>query len=411
MTLPILLTRFVGREAELAEAATLLAEVRLLTLTGSGGAGKTRLALELASAAASDFPHGVWFADLSPLSSGEFVWDRVALTLGVKEPGPGRSWADSVGGQLESRQALLILDNCEHLVEAAAEVAASVLASAPGVKVVATSREPLGVAGEVTWAVPSMIEADAVELFTDRARQALPQFRLHDEDRKAVLDICRRLDGLPLAIEFAAARSRALDPVHIAAGLKDRFAVLPSGPRTAPRRQATLAASFDWSYDLLTDAERALLRQLSVFAGGFDVEAALAVCPAASLELLAALTDRSLVIAESRTGHAEARYRLLETVRQFAAEHLDEAREVEPLRTRHRDYYLELAETSEPQVTGPDAERWLTRLRREEDNMRAALGWSRDRGETVALVRMVVALTASWQMRLAYPEAELWLSA
>ncbi len=410
-SLPVPLTRFVGREAELTEAAALLVKNRLLTFTGPGGGGKTRLALRLASDVAEEFPDRVWFADLSPLSSGEFVWDRVALTLGLKEPGRGRTWADAIGGHLESRQALLILDNCEQVVETAAEVAAGVLASAPRIKVVATSREPLGVVGEVTWAVPSMIEVDAVELFTDRARQALPQFTLHDDDRKAVLDICRRLDGLPLAIELAAARTRALDPVHIAAGLKDRFAVLPSGPRTAPRRQATLAASFDWSHDLLTAPERTLLRQLSVFAGGFDIEAALAVCPAASLELLAALTDRSLVIAESRAGHAEARYRLLETVRQFAAEHLDEAEEVELTRNRHRDYYLEMAETSEPQVTGPNAERWLARLRREEDNMRAALGWSRDRGETVALVRMVVALTASWQMRLAYPEAELWLSA
>jgi len=410
-SLPVPLTRFVGREAELAQVRGLLAGRRLLTLTGPGGTGKTRLALQLVAVAAADFPDGVSFADLSPLSGGEFVWDRVALTLGLKEPGRGRTWAEAFGHYLGARQTLLVLDNCEHVVEAAAEVAASVLASASGVKVVATSREPLGVAGEVTWAVPSMAEADAVELFTDRARQALPQFRLHDDDRKAVLDICRRLDGLPLAIEFAAARARALDPVHIAAGLKDRFAVLPRGPRTAPRRQATLAASFDWSYDLLTDPERALLRQLSVFAGGFDVEAALAVCPAASLELLAALTDRSLVIAESRAGHAEARYRLLETVRQFAAEHLDEAEEVELTRNRHRDYYLEMAETSELQVSGPNAERWLARLRREEDNMRAALAWSRDRGETVELVRMVVALTASWQMRLAYPEAELWLIA
>src|SRR5207245_11560015 len=164
--------------------------------------------------------------------------------------------------RLEARQAHLIVDKCEQGVETAAEVAAGLLASAPRIKVVATSREPLGVAGEVTWAVPSMIEVDAVELFTDRARQALPQFTLHDDDTKAVLDICRRLDGLPLAIELAAARTRALDPVDIAAGLKDRFAVLPSGPRTAPRRQATLAASFDWSHDLLTAPERALLRQL-----------------------------------------------------------------------------------------------------------------------------------------------------
>ena len=280
--LPVPLTRFIGRDAELTEAAALLAENRLLTLTGPGGAGKTRLALRLASNVAEEFPDGVWFADLSPLSSSEFVWDRVALTLGVKEPEPGRTWGDAVGRHLATRLALIVLDNCEHVVETAAEVVAGVLASAPRIKIVATSREPLGVAGEVTWAVPSMIEGDAVELFTDRARQALPQFRLHDDDRKAVLDICRRLDGLPLAIELAAARTRALAPARIAAGLKDRFALLSTGPRGGPRRQATLEASFDWSYDLLAEPERALLRQLSVFSGGFDAEAALAVCPVAS---------------------------------------------------------------------------------------------------------------------------------
>jgi predicted ATPase/DNA-binding CsgD family transcriptional regulator len=409
VNLPVPLTRFVGRQAELAEASALLAGNRLLTLTGPGGAGKTRLALRLATVVAEDFPEGAWFIDFSSLSGGEFVWDRVAITLGVKEPGPGRPWAEAIGHHLGSRRALLVLDNCEHVVESAAEVAAGLLAPAPNAKVVATSREPLGVGGEVTWAVPPLSEADAVELFTDRARQAWPQFRLRDDDRKAVLDICQRLDGLPLAIELAAARTRAFDPVYIAAGLRDRFAVLPSGPRTAPRRQATLAASFDWSYELLSDPERALLRQLSVFAGGFDVEAALAVCPAASLELLAAVTDRSLIIVDGRGSRPESRYKMLETVRQFAAEHLDEAEEVELMRTRHRDYYLGLAETAEPQMFGSEHDRWRATLRAELDNFRAALAWSRDRGDAEALCKMVVGLTPSWLMRLAYAEAEVWV--
>ena len=407
--LPISLTRFIGREAELAEAAALLADNRLLTLTGPGGAGKTRLAMQLADRLADGNPDGVWFVDFSPLSGGEFVWDRVAVTVGVREPGPGRTWAEAVGRYLASRQALVLLDNCEHVVESASEVAASLLESARNVKILATSREPLGVGGEVTWAVPSLAEADAVDLFTDRARHALPRFKLHDDDRPAVLAICRRLDGLPLAIELAAARTRALDPAHIAAGLKDRFAVLASGPRTAPRRQASLEASFDWSYELLSDPERTLLRQLSVFAGGFDVEAALAVCPAATLELLAALTDRSLVIAENRGGQAEARYRMLEMVRQFAAEHLDEAEEVELLRTRHRDYYLGLAEAAEPRALSHGDERWRAQLRRDQDNLRAALAWSRDRDEPVALGRLVVALATPWLLHAAYTEAETWL--
>jgi predicted ATPase/DNA-binding CsgD family transcriptional regulator len=408
-SLPVPLTRFVGRKAELAQARNLLAANRLLTLTGPGGAGKTRLALQLAAVAATDFPSGVWFADLSPLSSGEFVWDRVALALGVKEPGQGRPLADAVGHYLAPRRSLLVIDNCEHVVEAAAEVAASVLEAAPDARIVATSREPLGVAGEVTWGVPPLVEADAVELFTDRARQALPLFT-GDRDRAAVLDICRRLDGLPLAIELAAARTRALSPTRIAAGLRDRLTVLSNGPRTAPRRQSTLEASFDWSYDLLTEPERALLRQLSVFAGGFDVEAALAVCPAASLELVAALADRSLIIVESRD-RGEARYRLLETVRQFAAEYLDEADEVEAMRNRHRDYYTELAERAEPGLTTPDDARWQELLLSEQENLRAAMAWSRDRGEPGAVARLVAPLGMLWTLTNRFVEMRRWMEA
>ncbi len=410
-TLPAPLTRFVGRGTELERASTLLAGDRLLTLTGPGGAGKTRLALRLAAAVAEQHPDGVWFVDFSPLSGIQFVWDQVATTLGVKEPGSGGTLAEAVGRFLATRRALVVLDNCEHVVVAAAKVAAALLSAAPELKIIATSREPLGVDGEVTWAVPPLSEADAVELFSDRARQAWPQFRLDDANAKDVVYICRRLDGLPLAIELAAARTRALDPAQIAAGLRDRFALLPAGPRTAPQRQSTLTASFDWSYDLLSEAERALLRQLSVFAGGFDAEAALAVCPAASLELLAALTDRSLLIVEGRGGQAEPRYRMLETVRQFAGEHLDEAEEVELMRTRHREHYLELAETAAPQLFGPEQERWYARLRVEQDNLRAALAWSRDRGEAEALARMVVALMQFWAGRGRFIEAQMWTDA
>src|SRR5260370_15750397 len=204
------------------------------------------------------------------------------MSLGVKDPGRGRTWAETVGGFLAPSHALLVLDNCEHLVESAAAVTNALLATAPGLKVVATSREPLGVGGELTWAVPVLSEVDGVELFTDRARHVRPDFSLRAEDADAVRSICRRLDGLPLAIELAAARTRALAPARIAAQLKDHFRLLPSGPRTAPARQATLRASFDWSYGLLTEVEQKLLRELSVFAGGFDLEAAPAVCPTAS---------------------------------------------------------------------------------------------------------------------------------
>jgi predicted ATPase/DNA-binding CsgD family transcriptional regulator len=407
--LPAPLTRFVGREAELTEAAALLGEARLLTLTGPGGAGKTRLAVRLAALVADEFPDGVWFVDFSPLPGGEFVWDEVANTLGVSPPGPGTTIAETVGRHLATHRVLVVLDNCEHVVESAAEVTAKLLAAAPALKIVATSREPLAVGGEVTWSVPPLSEADGIDLFIDRAKQVRPRFRVRDEDAEDVRSICRRLDGLPLAIELAAARIRALDPAYIAAGLKDRLTLLPSGPRSAPRRQSTLAASFDWSHELLPDAERALLRQLSVFAGGFDVEAAIAVCPAATLELLAALTDRSLIMLEPGGDEAGPRYRMLETVREFAAEHLDEADEVELIRTRHRDHYLGLAETAEPELVGPDEDRWRARLRTEHDNLRAAMAWSRDHGDAEALARMVVALgwflaTPRWMSEL-----RIWL--
>jgi predicted ATPase/DNA-binding CsgD family transcriptional regulator len=407
--LPAPLTRFVGREAELAEAAALLGEARLLTLTGPGGAGKTRLAVRLAASVTEHFPDGVWFVDFSPLPGGEFVWDEVANTLGVNASGPGTTVAETVGRHLAAHRALVVLDNCEHVVASAAEVTAKLLAEAPALKIIATSREPLAVGGEVTWTVPPLSEADGIDLFIDRAKHVRPRFRFRDVEAEDVRSICRRLDGLPLAIELAAARVRALDPAYIAAGLKDHLALLPRGPRSAPRRQSTLAASFDWSHELLPDAERALLRQLSVFAGGFDVEAALAVCPAATLELLAALTDRSLIILEPSSDQAGPRYRMLETVREFAAEHLGEADEVELIRSRHRDHYLRLAETAEPELMGAGEDRWRAHLRTEHDNLRAAMAWSRDHGDAEALARMVVALgwflgTPRW-----FTELRMWL--
>ena len=408
--LPAPLSRFVGREAELARADALLAQGRLLTLIGPGGAGKTRLAVQLASVVADQFRDGVWFVDFSPLADGMFVWDQVAMSLGVKDPGRGKTWAETVAGFLAPRQLLLVLDNCEHLVESAAEVTNALLAAAPGLKVVATSREPLGVGGELTWAVPVLSEVDGVELFTDRAQHVRPDFSLRAEDAEAVRSICRRLDGLPLAIELAAARTRALAPARIAAQLKDHFGVLPSGPRTAPGRQATLRASFDWSHGLLTEAEQTLLRELSVFAGGFDLEAALAVCPAASLELLAALADRSLIVVEVRSDLAEPLYRMLETIREFAAGRLAEAGEVELIRTRHRDHYLGLAEAAEPLLYGPEHDRRQVRLTREMDNMRAALTWSRDQRDAESLARMITALIL-WTRPGQIRELHMWLEA
>jgi len=409
--LPAPLTRFVGRESELADAAAVLGEARLLTLTGPGGAGKTRLAMRLAFGVAEEFPDGVWFVDLSPLSEGGFVWDQVAMTLGVTEGGSGTPLREAVCRHLARRRALVVLDNCEHVVESAAEVTAELLAAAPELKVVATSREPLAVGGEVTWAVPPLCDADGLELFSDRARQARPRFNLQDEDADAVRTICRRLDGLPLAIELAAARTRAFAPADIAAGLRDRLEMLATGPRTAPARQATLQASFDWSYDLLSAAERNLLRQCSVFAGGFDLEAALAVCPAAGLEVLAALVDRSLLLVQDDQGQDGPRYRVLEPIRQFAARRLAGAGETEEIRIRHRDHYLRLAETAEPLLSGPEEDRWRARLRAEQDNLRVAMAWSRDQGQAEALVRMVSALILFWAAPGRLTELGMWVDA
>ena len=408
MTLPIPLTRFVGREAELAEAATLLGAIRLLTLTGPGGAGKTRLAIQLAADLGELFTDGVWFVDLSSLTGAEFVWDEVMSTLGVATTG---SRGEAAGRYLAPRRGLLLLDNCEHVVASAAEVAAELLALAPALKVIATSREPLGVGGEVTWAVPPLSDADGVDLFSDRARQARPHFSLRETDAEAVSSICRRLDGIPLAIELAAARARAFSPAIIAAGLQGRLELLPAGPRTAPARHATLQASFDWSHDLLSEPERTLLRQCSVFAGGFDLEAAMTVCRPADLDVLGALVDRSLLIVEDDPAVGTSRYRMLEPIRQFAALRLVEAGEVEAIRSRHRDHYLQIAETAAPSLTGPEEDLWRARLTGQMDNLRAALGWSRDHGDAESLARMVIALMWFWTWPGRVREFITWLDA
>lgn len=411
MTLPIPLTRFVGRKAELGEAATLLGAIRLLTLTGPGGAGKTRLALQLAKDVERNFPDGVWFVDLSSLSGPEFVWDQVASALGITETGPGTVVPDAVSAQVGRGSSLVVLDNCEQVVESAAEVAARLLAAAAGLKLIATSREPLGVSGEVTWAVPPLSDGDGLELFTDRARHAKPNFSLRESESEAVHSICRRLDGLPLAIELAAARSRAFTPADIASGLRGRLDMLPAGPRTAPARQATLQASFDWSYELLSDTERALLRQCSVFAGGFDLEAAMAVCPAAGLEVLASLVDRSLLMVQDDRDQGGSRYRMLEPIRQFAAKRLDEAGELELLRARHRDHYLHFVESLEPFLITPEEYRWRARLSPERDNIRAALAWNRDHGDPETFARMVAALLPFWAIPGRMAEFGMWVDA
>jgi predicted ATPase/DNA-binding CsgD family transcriptional regulator len=379
--LPIQLTSFVGRSDELAAVERLIRAERLVTLTGAGGAGKTRLAAQAAAELADHWPDGVWWVDLGSATDSALVAELTASTIGVMvEPVGGPRRALSL--QLRDRRVLVCLDNCEHLLEASAELVDTMLRTCPEVSVLATSREPLGVAGEMVWRVPSLQEEEAVALFVDRASRVRPWFTLDPTNEEAVRTLCRRLDGIPLALELAAAWLRTLTPAQIAAGLDDRFALLVRGPRSAARRQQTLAASMDWSHDLLDETDRVVFRRLGTFKGGFALDAARAVCsggPAGSvsgaevLTALGRLVDKSLVVVDEHDG--EARYRLLETIRQYAVDRLDAAGERDPTRDRHLDFFLALGEATEPALEGPDQDASLDRVEAEHDNFRAALDW------------------------------------
>ena len=320
--LPVQLTSFVGRDAELTQLRELLGEHRLVTLTGAGGVGKTRLAIQIAAQIAGRFADGVWYVDLAPLTAPELVPIAVARALELPDQ-PGRSTLDTLTRFVASRHMLIVLDNCEHLLDASAALIIDLLAASSSLTLLATSREPIGVAGEVSWRVPSLsLTHEAIELFTDRARHARPDFAVSDDNAAVVTEICRRLDGVPLAIELAAARVRALSLAEILDSLHDRFRLLTGGARTAVRRQQTLRASVDWSHALLTHSEQVLFRRLAAFLGGFDLEAAQFVCGSADvqryqvLDQLTLLVDKSLVVADDSGGRT--RYRLLETVRQYA---------------------------------------------------------------------------------------------
>ncbi len=334
--LPIELTNFIGRQSEIKSVREVLTANRLVTLTGAGGAGKTRLAVHVAADLAGEFGDGVCYVDLAPITHPDVVPVTAARALGLPDQ-PGRSTVDTLLRHLRDREMLLLLDNCEHLLEPSAALVVAMLGGAPRMSVLATSREPLGVTGEAMWQVPSLsLAGDAIELFADRARLAKTDFCVTDDNAAAVAEICRRLDGMPLAIELAAARVRALSLTEIVDSLHDRFRLLTGGSRTAVRRQQTLRASVDWSHALLTDTERILFRRLAVFLGGFDLDAAQAVTGADGVERyqvldqLSLLVDKSLVVAENTSG--TTRYRLLETVRQYALEKLGESGEADDVR-------------------------------------------------------------------------------
>lgn len=421
--LPVQATSFVGRQAELAQLAELVRASRLVTITGVGGSGKTRLALHVAADMATQFRDGVWLVELGGVTDPERVDGAVLSALGLTQD-RGVAVRETALSHLETWTALLILDNCEHLLDAAADLVAAILAAAPGVKIVATSRELLGVAGENVYGLRSMslpatgaasaTEAlasfDAVRLFTERAAAVLPGFTLNADNARAVAEICRRLDGMPLALELAAPRLRTFGPNKLAALLDQRFRLLTGGSRTALPRQQTLDATIEWSYRLLDDAERAFFRALSAFQGGFSYEAAVAVCADGEvdetdvIELLPALVDKSLVVAESEGG--EVRYRLLETLRQFAIERLDASGQGQATRRRHADYFRGLALEAARQAVGPNERTWHLRVGSEVDNLRQAMTWLIEADQPSAAIELAIAFArfSGWSEALSWME-------
>ncbi|MFE9770378.1 BTAD domain-containing putative transcriptional regulator [Streptomyces sp. NPDC005931] len=417
------LTSFVGREADIETIRQDLAAARLVTLLGPGGSGKTRLSQEAAETVRPLAPDGVWLAELAPLDDPDAVPEAVLTAVGARETvlhGVGAETmravtdrpADPVDRLAEHcgrRRMLLILDNCEHVVEAAARLAETLLERCPGLTVLATSREPLGVPGELLRPVEPLPEPVALRLLADRGAAARPGFRVDaDEDTAAACaEICRRLDGLPLAIELAAARLRMLTPRRIADRLDDRFRLLTSGSRTVLPRQQTLRAVVDWSWDLLDEDERDVLRRLSVFAGGCDLAAAEAVCGPAAFDALGSLVDKSLVVA-APSGDGEMRYRLLETVAEYAGERLDEAGGRADAEHAHLTYYRELARTTDPLLRGPDQLAAIERLEREYENLRTALRHALARRDEQEALCLTLSLAWYWQMRDLRIEARTW---
>ena len=430
-TLPIPLTSFVGRERETLEIKRSLSMTRLLTLTGPGGAGKTRLAMQLATDLVGTYSQGVWLVELAPLSDPTLVVRTVAAALGIRER-PGSSLTHTLCESLGSGRALIVLDNCEHLIGAAAQLTRDLLISCPKLKVLATSREPLGVVGEAVWPVPSLslpdpewdssvaglMRCEAACLFMDRARSRLPAFELTSQNAPSVATICRELEGLPLAIELSTARMGALAVEQVAERLEDSLKLLTGGDRTAAPRHQTLRATLDWSYALLSGPERKLFESLSVFAGGWTLEAAEAVGTGGELEvgelvdLLPRLANKSMVVVEAKLDPSgELRYTMLEPVRQYGWGRLEASGEAGVVRRRHADWYFELAKGAEPWLRGAWLGAWRGRLELEYGNLRAALEWAFENGESDLGLWFGGALAEFWYMSGNLSEARRWLEA
>ena len=455
--LPRPLTDFIGREKEIQQVEQLVSSARLVTITGPGGVGKTRLAIQVAEALVSQFRDGVWWVELAALfetfvsRNGELAHkqDAPILEVGIAElvqtdPVPqavakalripdssSLSVLEGIVEHLQEKQLLLILDNCEHLIESCAALVERVLGDCPEVTILATSREALGVPGEKAWLLPSLslpaqglslgirdiIQSEAVSLFIERAADVIPGFQPSDLEAPTIAQICLRLDGIPLAIELAAARVNLLTAQEIAARLDSRFSLLTGGRRTALPRHQTLQAAIEWSQDLLSEAERILFRRLSVFAGSFTLEAAEAICANHEirsdkvLTLLGRLVDKSLLNVEPAPQYPElsTRYRFLDTIHSYGQLKLDEAGETKWMRDQRASYYLRLAEAAEPELRGPKQLTWITRLKEEHNNLRAVLQWALDTNDSEGALRLVGSLWRYWWMQSHHNEGREWL--
>jgi predicted ATPase/class 3 adenylate cyclase/Tfp pilus assembly protein PilF len=415
--LPEQLTTFIGREIELSEIKHLLFQTRLLTLTGSGGSGKTRLALQAAADVVDRFTNGVWFVDVSAVADQHLVASTVATALRLREQ-PGQTMLETLIDFLRPKRFLIILDNCEQIVGACADLADKLLRACPELHILATSREGLGIAGETSWRVPSLsipsnqdlrsfeklADTASVRLFVDRAASVVPGFTLTEKNAPAIVKVCQRLDGIPLAIELAAARVKTISPEEIALRLSDRFRLLTGGSRTALARHQTLRAAIDWSYHLLGGLEGVLFRRLSLFCGSFSLSAAETICEDADLQSLdildciCRLVDKSLLILEQNEGMT--RYRMLETIREYAFERLRESDEVTVFQARFMQFFLNLARQAERELNGPAQGEWLERLEIEIENLRAALSWhAQDNRLATSQLNMALALSRFWLVR------------